>query len=87
MTGHAEKPLNAKPSAGNNPGHCAHCRVPFAEPWPTSKWTLSGWSPWCPECDTLYARRKPHRNKSGPKPKPRGVTKDSGKVGWTNLPH
>jgi hypothetical protein len=67
---------------------CRQCRKPFdAAVWPRSKMTMNGFSPWCPECHTQFAPHKPQRSKPGPKPKPRGVTKDSGKVGWTNLPH
>jgi hypothetical protein len=70
-----DKPLNRPALAETAPTACRQCWAPFAEGWPTSRWTLSGWSPWCPACHASYAPQKYRRRKPGPKPK-----------GWTNLP-
>ena len=72
------KPLNRAATLESAPRHCLQCRVPFAAAkWPRSKWTLSGWAPWCPDCFLKYAPHKPQRSMSGPKPKGGG---------WTNMP-
>lgn len=78
MSGKSELPVK-KPS-GIAPTACRACHAPFADGWPRSKWTLTGYSPWCPSCDALHAPQKERRGKPGPKPK--GAVRG----GWTNMP-
>lgn len=80
MTGVKEKPLRRPALLENAPAACKVCKAPFdAAAWPRSKWTLSGWSPWCPQHDKALAGNKPWKSKPGPKPK-------GARGGWTNMP-
>jgi transposase-like protein len=59
---------------------CTKCKTPFAiYGWPRSKWTESGWSPWCPTCHKDFAPSKEIPARRGPKPKMKMQA-------WTNLP-
>jgi hypothetical protein len=67
-----------------SPTGCSKCRRRFdAAVWPRSKFTLSGFSPWCPQCHADFAPRKDPTRKPGPKPKLRGVALAAR---WTNMP-
>lgn len=69
------KPYTPAQQRGEPPARCMRCVTPFdATSWPRSKWTLSGFSPWCPTCHAKYAsddkwNRFNNRRKPGPKPK------------------
>jgi thiol-disulfide isomerase/thioredoxin len=77
--------MKSRPLLETTMAGCRQCRKPFdAAVWPRSKYTMTGFSPWCPTCDALYATHKQRRNKPGPKPKLRGVALASR---WTNMPH
>lgn len=57
MSGKGFPPLSPRQQTGKPPERCARCPTKFdAARWPKSKWTLSGFSPWCPECHAQYAR-------------------------------
>jgi|MudIll2142460700_1097286.scaffolds.fasta_scaffold2821426_2 hypothetical protein len=78
MAGYREKPV-AKPTGIGKP--CAKCGMPFApEIWKPSKWTLSGWSPWCPGHHREFSGQKEEKVRRGRKPKV------NTEVAWTNLP-
>ena len=80
MAGYREKPLN-RPAAPENGRECMHCKTPFApEIWPKSKWTLSGWSPWCPTHHRAFSGQKDEPVRRGRKPKKMEM------MTWTNLP-
>ena len=67
---HHCKPYTPKQQTGKIPANCSKCRVPFyAAVWPRSKWTLSGFSPWCPTCHGDFSNNNFFRRKPGPKPK------------------
>ena len=71
---HKDKPLNRMPTLAKAPKNCSKCKCAFdPEKWPRSKWTLTGWSPWCPTCHADFAHddfnRFNNRAKPGPKPK------------------
>jgi hypothetical protein len=73
------KPLTPAQQKGPSPKGCSKCRAPFAPTlWPRSKWTLNGFSPWCPQCHTDFAgdgwNRFNNRRKPGPKPKRQETT-------------
>jgi hypothetical protein len=56
------------------PHSCTFCKRPFdAAQWPRSKYTATGWSPWCPEHHALFAAEPGnplrYNNRRGPKPK------------------
>lgn len=71
---HHMKPYTEKQQNGDAPKGCSKCKVKFdAAAWPRSKWTLSGFGPWCPTCHNDFAgdnwNRFNNRRKPGPKPK------------------
>jgi hypothetical protein len=68
------KPYTPKQQDGKVPLGCSKCKAAFKpEAWPRSKWTLNGFSPWCPTCHEDFAgddwNRFNNRRKPGPKPK------------------
>jgi hypothetical protein len=76
-----EKPYTREQQSGIAPTGCVQCHAPFSEHWRASRWTLSGFSPWCPKCHEAFAPAKKQRGaKPGPKPK------YAVKGGWTNMP-
>jgi hypothetical protein len=82
MTGVKETPV--KNPTLVPPAGCSKCKTGFRpEGWARSKWTRSGYSPWCPQCHADLAHDSgAFRIKPGPKPKGRKAANG----GWTNLP-
>jgi hypothetical protein len=81
MPGYRERPLNRKGDLTTGKP-CLQCRAPFdLLHWTPNKWTLSGWSPWCPECHKAHSGQKEVKARRGPKPKNRMEMQT-----WTNLP-
>jgi hypothetical protein len=80
----SKRPKPVKEAFGKVPHGCSQCFAIFdREHWPTSRWTMSGFSPWCPTCHAAHAHGStPIANRPGPKPK----RKDGKGGGWTNLP-
>jgi hypothetical protein len=61
-------------TSSKTPSGCSKCKRAFnPEAWARSKWTLTGWSPWCPQCHADHSQddwnRFNNRRKPGPKPK------------------
>lgn len=80
MAGYREKPLSVRGDLTTGKP-CAKCRAPFdLLHWTPSKWTLSGWSPWCPTCHPAFSGQKEIKARRGRKPKTMEMQT------WTNLP-
>ena len=76
------KPLNRKGDLTTGKP-CTKCKAPFQIfEWPRSKWTESGWSPWCPTCHADFAPKKDTPTRRGPKP----GAKRMEMLAWTDLP-
>jgi hypothetical protein len=63
---------------GRLPLGCAKCKKGFdAAVWPRTKFTRSGWSPWCPACHADFAPRPaPYNGRAKPGPKPKRLNAD-----------
>lgn len=62
MSGKPERPLTPAKQKGKPQSHCLQCVRPFdAAVWPRSKWTLSGFSPWCPSCHVQFAPARAYK--------------------------
>lgn len=57
---------------------CSKCKKGFdAAVWPRTKFTHSGWSPWCPVCHADFAPRPaPYNGRAKPGPKPKRLNAD-----------
>ena len=82
MSGHKDKPLHRRGDLTTG-RPCTKCKRPFdLLHWQPSKWTLSGWLPWCPQCAADLGVPKDIPVRRGPKPGAKRLRE----MTWTNLP-
>jgi hypothetical protein len=83
MAGHKDKPMNVRGDLTTGKP-CTKCKAPFdLLHWSPSKWTATGWSPWCPTCHADFAGSTDLPTRRGPKPGEKARMK---MMTWTNLP-
>ena len=79
MPGYRDKPLRVTPRPETGRA-CLACKTPHdAASWPRNKWTLTGWSPWCPSCHARLAPASERKVR-------RGRKSNMEMQAWTNLP-